>query len=107
MIACPTILNLLPGNPDRDAELVAGLDETEESIAAIPADVASRPGADLAPRDLTANVVFRTVGVSGISGCSSTINNSALLACSRASRRSSVAKPVRGRKMRSKRARNA
>jgi hypothetical protein len=30
--------------PERDAELVAGLDETEESIAAISANVASRPG---------------------------------------------------------------
>src|ERR1700676_570197 len=49
--------------PDRDSELVAGLNETEESIATIPADVASRPGADLAACDLTANVVFRTVGV--------------------------------------------
>ena len=49
--------------PDRDAELVACLDETEESIATIPADVASRPGTDLAPRDVTADVVFGAVGV--------------------------------------------
>src|SRR5258708_4438342 len=49
--------------PDRDAELVAGLNETEESIATIPANVASRPGADLTPRDVAANVVLRAVGV--------------------------------------------
>src|SRR6266478_4224547 len=41
---------------------------------------------------------------SGISGRSSTISNSGLLACSRASRRSRVTKPVRRLKMRSKRA---
>src|SRR5580704_10177137 len=41
---------------------------------------------------------------SGISGRSSTISNSALLARSRARRRSSVTKPVRRRKMRSNRA---
>ena len=44
---------------------------------------------------------------SGISGRSSTISNSALLVCSRANRRSSVAKPVRRRKIRSNLARNA
>jgi hypothetical protein len=49
--------------PDLDTELVAGLDETEEGIATIPADVAPCSRADLAPRDLTANVVFRTIGV--------------------------------------------
>ena len=49
--------------PDRDAELVAGLDETEECIATIPADVAPCAGADLAPRHLTADVVLRAVGV--------------------------------------------
>ena len=43
--------------PDRDAELVAGLDETEESIAAVPPDVAPCAGADLAPCDLTAAVL--------------------------------------------------
>jgi hypothetical protein len=41
---------------------------------------------------------------SGISGRSSTINSSGLLACSRASRRSSVTKPVRRWTIRSKRA---
>ena len=40
---------------------------------------------------------------SGISGRSSTISSSALLACRRASNRSSVAKPVRRLKIRSKR----
>ena len=49
--------------PDRDAEFVAGPDETEEGVATIPADAASRPGADLAPCDLTANAVLRAVGM--------------------------------------------
>ena len=44
---------------------------------------------------------------SGISGRSSTRSTSALLACRRPSRRSSVAKPVRLVKIRSKRARNS
>ena len=48
--------------PDRDAELVTGLEETEESVAAVPSDVASRASADLSPRHVTANVVFRAVG---------------------------------------------
>jgi hypothetical protein len=49
--------------PDRDAEPVAGLDDAEGCIATIPADVASRPGADLAPRDATTDVVLGAVGV--------------------------------------------
>src|ERR1700738_3373727 len=49
--------------PDGDAEFVTCFGETEESVTAVPSDVASRPGADLAPRHLTANVVFRAVGV--------------------------------------------
>ena len=44
---------------------------------------------------------------SGISGRSSATSGSALLACRRLGDRSNVAKPVRRRKMRSKRARNA
>ena len=47
--------------PDRDAELVTRFGETEESITTIPTDVASCPGADLTPRDLTTNIVLRTV----------------------------------------------
>src|SRR5258708_34513789 len=49
--------------PDRDAEFVTGLAETEECIAAIAADLAAYPGAHLAPRDLTADVVFGPIGV--------------------------------------------
>ena len=37
MIAFPITLNLLQVIPERDAELVAGLDETEEGIATVPA----------------------------------------------------------------------
>ncbi len=49
--------------PDRDAQFVTRLRETEESVAAVPPDVAPCSRADLAPCDLTANVIFRTVGV--------------------------------------------
>ena len=49
--------------PDRDAQFVTRLGETEESVAAVPSDSAPCSRADLAPRDLTANVIFRTVGV--------------------------------------------
>src|SRR4051794_41604526 len=33
--------------PDRDAEFVAGLGEAQESITAVAADIAARPGTDL------------------------------------------------------------
>ena len=49
--------------PDRDAEFVTGFDEPQESIAAITAGIASCPGADLASRDLTADVVLGSIGV--------------------------------------------
>ena len=49
--------------PDRDAEFVAGLGEAQERVAAIAADIAPCPGADLPPRDITADVVLRAVGV--------------------------------------------
>ena len=43
---------------DRDAVPGAGLGEAEEGIAAIPPQVAARPGADLAASDLTADIVL-------------------------------------------------
>ena len=49
--------------PDCDTEFVACLREAEERVAAIPSDLAASSGADLAPRDMTADVVFRSVGV--------------------------------------------
>ena len=49
--------------PDRDAELIAGLCEAQKSITAIAADIASCSRADLPARDLTADVVLRSVGV--------------------------------------------
>ena len=49
--------------PDRDAELVAGFAEAEESIAAIPPDVTPRSAADLPPRDVASDVILRSVGV--------------------------------------------
>ena len=44
--------------PDRDAEFVTRFGETEESVTAVSSDVAPCSRADLAPRDLTANVIF-------------------------------------------------
>ena len=73
-----------------------------------PAQIAACPGADLPPCDLAADVVLGTVGVQRRRrGGRAPVNNSALLACRRASRRSSVVKPVRRRKMRSNRVRSA
>jgi hypothetical protein len=49
--------------PECHAELCAGLGEAEEGIAALPPRIAACTGADLAPRDLAADVVLGTVGV--------------------------------------------
>src|SRR3954469_13733483 len=49
--------------PDRDAEFIASLGEAQKSIAAVTADVAAGPGADLAPGDLAADIVLRAVDV--------------------------------------------
>src|SRR5690242_13580065 len=49
--------------PDCDAEFVAGLGQAQKSIAAIAADIAACLCTDLAPDDLTADVVLRAVGV--------------------------------------------
>ena len=47
--------------PEGDAELGAGLSQTEEGISAVAAGVAARPAADLALGDLTTNIVLRAV----------------------------------------------
>src|SRR3954465_5889959 len=49
--------------PDRDAEFVAGLGEAQESITAVAADIAARPGTDLTAGDVAADIVLRAVGV--------------------------------------------
>ena len=49
--------------PDRHAELGASLAESQESIAAVPSQIAARPGADFPPCDLAADIVLGTVGV--------------------------------------------
>src|ERR1700676_2166329 len=49
--------------PERDFELGAGFDETEKGIAAITTDIATGAGTDLAPGDVAADVVLRSVGV--------------------------------------------
>ena len=49
--------------PNGDAELVTSLGQTEKRITTITADLAACPGADLAPRDVTADVVLRSVGM--------------------------------------------
>src|SRR3954452_19468842 len=45
--------------PDRDAEFVAGLGEAQESITAVAADLAARPGTDLTAGDVAADIVLR------------------------------------------------
>ncbi|HET6190924.1 MAG TPA: hypothetical protein VFE59_28465, partial [Trebonia sp.] len=49
--------------PECDAELPAGLGEPQEGVAAVAADVALGSAADLTLGHLTADVVFRAVGV--------------------------------------------
>ena len=49
--------------PERDAELGAGVHQTEKGVAAIAPDVAVRSAADLSLDDMTANVAFGTVGM--------------------------------------------
>src|ERR1700732_4769549 len=49
--------------PERDFELGAGFGETEKGIAAITTDIAAGAGTDLAPGDVAADVVLRSVGV--------------------------------------------
>ena len=49
--------------PEGDAELGAGLGETEEGIAAVAPGIAAGAAADLALGDVAADVVLRTVGV--------------------------------------------
>ena len=44
--------------PERDAQFVARLGKTEECIAAVPADVAPRAGADRAPCDTAVPVIL-------------------------------------------------
>ncbi len=50
-------------SPDRDAELVAGLGQARNRIAAVAAGIAAGSGTDLPPRDVAADIVFRPVGV--------------------------------------------
>src|ERR1700691_3969105 len=93
--------------PESHAMLCAGFGKAEEGIPAIASAVAARPGTDLAADHLTADVVFRAVGVKRyLRPVQHHISSSDLLACSRFSNRSSVANPVRRRKMRSNRARS-
>ena len=49
--------------PERDTEFVACLDQRQECVAAIAADIAAGATTDLAFGDLAPNVVFGTVGV--------------------------------------------
>ena len=49
--------------PKEDAELGASLDDAEEGVAAIAADIAAGATADLAPGHVAADVVLRSVGV--------------------------------------------
>ena len=49
--------------PEGDAELAAGLGQSEEGVAAVSTGIAACAAADLALGHLTADVVLRTVGV--------------------------------------------
>ena len=49
--------------PERDFELGAGFGEAEKRIATVTTDIAAGAGADLAPGDVAADVVLRSVGV--------------------------------------------
>jgi hypothetical protein len=49
--------------PELNAQFKAGLCQPEETVAAIATSVAAGPTTDLAPRYLTADVIFRSVGV--------------------------------------------
>jgi len=60
--------NRQPGTeiiPERDVELGAGLDDAEEGVATVAADIAAGAAADLAPGDMAADVILRSVGVQG------------------------------------------
>ncbi len=47
--------------PEADIEFHTGFCEAEESVSAISTLVAARRAADFSSRDLTSNIVFRTV----------------------------------------------
>ncbi len=51
--------------PEGDAEFPAGLHEAEEGILGLLSGLGAGAAGDLAPRDLTADVVLRAVGVEG------------------------------------------
>src|SRR5579864_3459199 len=51
--------------PEADPEFGAGFGEAKERIAVVAAKVASGSGADLPPRDVTTDIVLRSVGVEG------------------------------------------
>src|SRR5271165_3824317 len=58
--------NRQPGTeiiPERDVKLGAGLGEAKEGIAAVATEIAASAAANLAPGDVAADVVFRSVGV--------------------------------------------
>jgi hypothetical protein len=50
---------------EADPEFGAGFGEAKERISVVTAKVASGSGADLSPRDLTPDIVLRSVGVEG------------------------------------------
>ena len=49
--------------PEGNAEFLACFEQTEKAIAAITPDITASAATDLPLRDLTADVVFRRVGV--------------------------------------------
>ena len=80
--------------PEGDPQLGASLGQSEEGITAVAANIAAGSPADVAFGDLAAAVVLRALGVQWDVWMVEHGSNSVLLACSRWSRRSRVAKPV-------------
>ena len=92
MIRCPDFEPAAQIIPDRDAQFVTRLRETEKKASRQSRLSLRVPALTLRRVTTTANVIFRTVGVErDFRAGPDTISSSALLACSRASRRSSVA----------------
>jgi hypothetical protein len=89
--------------PERKAEFGDGAHQTKECIATFASVVTASAATDFVLGDWQRMSRSEPLVCSGVSGRSSTINNSDLLAFNRSSKPSSVTNPVRRWKMRSKR----
>ena len=80
--------------PKFDAVLAAGLQEAEEGVAAVAADVGAGSAADLALGDVATDVVLGAVGVQRDIGSFEHLQQFALVGPLAGQQRSRVAKPV-------------